>query len=61
METVNVRGGAGTDHEIVTTANMNDVFHVLGSEIDGEGSAWYEIEIGGGRGYIRSDMVVVVN
>lgn len=52
---VNVRAGAGTKHNKLGQANKDDVFTYLGTEKDGEGTAWYKIQYTAKQiGYISS-------
>ena len=51
---VNIRSGAGTDYDIMTTISSRQTITVIGETNNG----WYQVEYNGTTGYIMSDYVV---
>ena len=56
---VNVRSGAGTNHNRVTSLNSGTAVTIIGEEKDSSGALWYKIQYSGGEGYMHSDYVTV--
>lgn len=51
---VNMRAGAGTDYDILTTISSRQTITITGETDNG----WYQVEYNGETGYIMSDYVV---
>ena len=54
-DNVNVRSGAGTDFDIVSTANIDQIVSVLTSEKNNMGEVWYKVSYDSTEGWIISD------
>lgn len=63
-EKVRVRKGAGTDFDVVSSAEPNTQVSVSGEAIDGEGKLWYQVSFTAGgetiNGFIRADYLNVL-
>ncbi len=59
--TVNVRSGAGLGCSKIGTINSGEVHAVIGSEKDSTGTVWYIISYKGGKGYVSSTVVRIVD
>ncbi len=57
----NVRSGPGTSYTKVTSVTNGTVMTVHGQTADANGAIWYYVAVNGVKGYIRSDLVVMVN
>lgn len=56
---VNVRSGAGTEHNRVTSLSKGTAVTIIGEEKDSSGATWYKIQYAGGEGYMHSDYITV--
>lgn len=54
---INVRSGAGTNHDKVGSLSSGTAVTVTGESTGADGKTWYSITYSGGSGYIRSDFV----
>lgn len=53
---LNIRGGAGTNYAVVTTANYNEILTVLGGE-----NGWVHVRNAGGQeGYVSESFVEII-
>lgn len=57
----NIRSGPGTNYDRVTTVSAGTVMTVEGQASDNNGVLWYQVTVNGVSGYIRSDLVDLIN
>ena len=56
-ETVNVRESASASSNKKTTANAGQTVSITGQAKDSDGKIWYQVNIDGSTGFIRSDFI----
>jgi len=56
-DVVNVRSGAGTSYNKISTVDRSTVLTSLGTSKDSAGAVWYKVEVDGQTGYISSGYV----
>lgn len=52
-----VRGGPGTEYEVLGEAHSGDKFTVLETNVDG--GAWHKISYNGGEGFVHGDYLTI--
>lgn len=56
---VNVRKGAGTNNDAITSLNTGAAVTINGTAKDSAGATWYKVTFSGGEGYIHSSYVTI--
>lgn len=57
---VNLRMGPGTNHTSLRVVSAGTLVVITGECVDSNGALWYEVEVNGQSGYIRSDLITVM-